>query len=488
MKFDINKIALFLCFVFSTINAFSQSADKTLEFENKRKIKGSAKIDFITDSTHSKVAILSHFEGLSIVHLLDASLNEIGQFEVATKEKAFFKAGFFKGDSLFFYFFTDTYKETVLTTCGYSVSGKVLTQINTDISFYNENALDLFVLGNELFMLTAKNGMPAFNIHSFDYRGQKKRSIAYNFNGIVSVISNQPVQGFFSLDDKRPALVKSKFEPDISSSILFKRKIYITNDSLYILANGEAAVTEVYALSLRKAGQKYRSINHPSAAGITESGGKKIKDNSFLYDGVLFYAAVNADSLRLVLHDFATGKELQSFAAGRKDTIDFKSTPILKHESSPKKNIEKLIFPGDKTSNLIDAILKNGLVIYAEDSGSFYEVMVGAYRLFSERTEMPINSVLQPNEIGQLPKTGLYDFSEEKEIIEFMTVLDKQDKSFVTNAGQFKSLQRKKAEVADKQRVNMFTLHSLKVGNHQLFVFYNSLRKHLKLFQWKDSK
>nr|WP_294906907.1 hypothetical protein [uncultured Lacibacter sp.] len=484
MKFDRKKGFFLLYIVLFTTNAFAQTIDKTLEFRKKGKIEKSLKLDFVTDSNNSKIAIITHFEKFSAIHLLDSSLNEIGQFEVQTREKSFFKGGVFSGDSLMFCFLADTYKETVLTTVYYSLSGKSLVIKNTDVTFYNENALDMFMSGGMIFLLTAKKGLPILNLHSFTSSGEKRSTKSYNFNGVVSPSTNQTVSGFFSLDERKPALIRNLFEPDFARAVKAQRKIYIANDSVYILENSNLGITEIYSFSLHQNGQKYRSIYHGSAADIIKSGGKKVKDNSFLCNNVLFYVAINADSLRFVVTDFVTGKELQSFTTGNSKAINFRNSDVARYGGNNKDIVRKLIYEKAGTLDLFHAIFRGDLVVYAEEKGNVYEVMIGAHRRYFEKDEL--NMSTRPASFGRLGfNDQIYSSSEEiEEIFEFITLIDKEHKNYVNPAvNKTKSLREIKSEKAEKKKIDMLDLQYARVGSHNIFLYYNSFRKHLKLYE-----
>ena len=80
----------------------------------------------------------------------------------------------------------------------------------------------------------------------------------------------------------------------------------------------------------------------------------------------------------------------------------------------------------------------------------------------------------------------MYSAEEKEEIFEFVTLIDKLNNTHTPSiAGKIQSLRKKKEEVAKKKKVDMFDLQYVKLSNYELFLYYNSFRKHLKLYEWK---
>jgi len=176
---------------------------------------------------------------------------------------------------------------------------------------------------------------------------------------------------------------------------------------------------------------------------------------------------------------------LQSFSAGRKDSIYFKNTALTRYGAGRKEIIEKLLFEGESTSDLFRAMLNNSLVVYGEETSAGYEVMIGAYSRYLVKNATPFPTSPIITRTGRTPAM-MYSAEEKEEIFEFVTLIDKLNNTHTPSiAGKIQSLRKKKEEVAKKKKVDMFDLQYVKLSNYELFLYYNSFRKHLKLYEWK---
>ncbi len=148
-------------------------------------------------------------------------------------------------------------------------------------------------------------------------------------------------------------------------------KIYVHNDTLFLLNNKEKQFTNVYAFDLNTRSMSARRISHQQqdANEVPEV------ENSFLLNDKLYYAAAASKRLIVQVIDFSSGKLLKEFHANADEEISFKNGEIVQ---------EGGVYGGsrelEKTKQLIRKMIAGKAVIIANtDSAGQIEISVGSY-------------------------------------------------------------------------------------------------------------
>lgn len=153
-------------------------------------------------------------------------------------------------------------------------------------------------------------------------------------------------------------------------------KIYVRNDTLYLLMNNQKAITTVYTFDLINNKMGYRFILH-------EHDDESILPsvyNSFLLHNKLYYASANTNALFLQIVDFYSGDILKEFKASSKEDITFKNTPITQ-EDALNSNREL-----GKTKQLLRKMAAGRIVITAtpdDGNNNNVQLLVGSYKEMS---------------------------------------------------------------------------------------------------------
>ncbi len=161
-------------------------------------------------------------------------------------------------------------------------------------------------------------------------------------------------------------------------------KLYLENDSVYFIMNNNDGVAAVYGFDIKKHRTFYREI---SPNNIYKSGSRSIRnnyvDNSFLFEGNLYFVSATYDNLDVSISDFNDGKLLQHVACTKTDVIPFKNTPIIQEGSSALLEFMDLGSAKpkelEKTSQLLKKMVNSTAAIEAVKDSAGISIAIGSY-------------------------------------------------------------------------------------------------------------
>lgn len=154
-----------------------------------------------------------------------------------------------------------------------------------------------------------------------------------------------------------------------------QRKLYLVHDTLFLLLNKNRGTTEIFAFDTQRKGVSIRRIKNEEIQIVEESRGLEKKsgteyvsayggytDNSYLFDGKLFFISATPDRLHISMQDFYSGAVLKKYSVDKEDTITFKNTPVIQEG-------QVYFFPSTKeltkTKQLLRKMLNGNAVIAA---------------------------------------------------------------------------------------------------------------------------
>jgi hypothetical protein len=461
-----------------------------LEFGSNYKKEEPASVDFISNTDNSIVAIVSQFTNKCKVHIVDKDFKTIVSFDMPVKEKSIYQGGLFMNDTLRFYFFTYTYKETTLTTCSYLLAQMKLTEKNTAVDLFDENILNLIVKEEKLIVFTLKNSRQAFGTYTY-VNGERRNINTYNFTGKIPGKA-KAVDEIGILGQGRPGLVKKRFEPEFGDVINRQIKTYVNYDSMHVIVNYNTGETVVYNMSVKNNGCSYRKIYHAQPE-FNETGKKLLsEDNSYLCGNKLFYFITYPDSLMLMIYDFKTGQKINTFKKYKNDTVLFKNTTLLKNGKIATRGL--LEKAADKPSDQFKLLRSGQPLVYAEETENGIEVMIGSYKIMvadgtayyssgvpSVTVSTPYGTAVTGGVSGRWMGGG---YGEEfTEHIEFITVLNKESLSHndaIQNPTS--SLRQRKVQFAGQLFKKPLELMYVKLGGKECLVYFNKKRNMYEVF------
>jgi hypothetical protein len=150
-------------------------------------------------------------------------------------------------------------------------------------------------------------------------------------------------------------------------------KIYVRNDTLFLLSNTIKSVTGVFEFDLTNNNLGFRQIAHNG--NVTKE--QPEEDNSFLLDDKLYYIAASPAALSLQVVAFYTGDILKTFRCSYDEEIRFKNTPIIQEGSYFLNTTKELA----KTKQLLRKMGSGKAVISAtrDIANRQVQILVGSY-------------------------------------------------------------------------------------------------------------
>lgn len=491
---DFYKVRVVFVLLLTLIIFTTEAQITKLEFGSGYKKQKPGKVDFISNSDNSTLAIISQYESKCKVHVVDKNFNKIASFDLPVKEKSFYQGGVFLNDTLRFYFFTSTYTETTLTTINFLLSQQKPEIKNTEVALFNENILHLIVKEDRLIVFTLKNSQESFAAYTY-VNGERKSMHTYNFTGKVPG-KIKAFDDFGIMGKTRPALVTKQFEPDFENIINQKLKTFVKQDSIHILRNSNTGETVTYNLSLKNSGCSYRVIHHAKPEYNETDKNNLSEDNSYLSGNRLFYIITYPDSLMLMVHDYNSGKKIKTFTGYKNDTISFKNTPLLNNGEVATQGIFNRTV--NKPAEQFKLLQSGRLMIYAEETADGVEVMLGSFKKYYTGGTMgspgvpgatistPYGTVSVGGSPGSMGGRGTMEVRDHIEIISVLNKDDLEHNTVIKNP--VSSIRQRKIKFAGiRFKFNMpLELMYAKCGGKEYILYYNKGDKLYEVFDFNS--
>jgi hypothetical protein len=295
--------------------------------------------------------------------------------ELFTIPRAFeekFLGGFIKGGNI--YLFMDNALKPGLHSWCYNIDSKVIIENVVPFELKNEKIINRISSNNHFFYFTLNKKTSEFIIYKFNNE-RYYDTTRYPFDPEVwddlKSIKRELVFGKRKISIER-ADMEGECDIKIAQN---SKKLYVHNDTLFLLLNNVKNVTTVYAFDLINNKMDHRIILHKNDDSLSDP----FVYNSFLLRNNLYYASASNNNLFLQIVDFYTGNILKEFKANRNEEISFKNSSITQQgDAIGTGNVREL----GKTKQLLRKLTNGSLVITAtpNDLKNEVELLVGSYK------------------------------------------------------------------------------------------------------------
>jgi hypothetical protein len=276
------------------------------------------------------------------------------------KKKEKFVGGYIKGDKIFL--LLDNATDPGLHSITYYFKSNSFTENTFPFAITKERILGRLSEGEQFFYLTVSKSSPEIVIYRFNNEEHYEIHRYPISSGLEEKISRKS----FSLIH----IVENSLVPPAISAIPYKS--FLQNDTLRFVSNQTPFITDIYEFDLASDYSKYIFFDHEKLYSEEES-----TDISFLYKNNLYYAAANADSLKIEIVDIHNNAVVKKYAASKEGAIDFKNTPVIK-EGGYFGSTRQL----EKTSQLLHKMLQGhiALSVTPDSVQEQVKMTVGAYQ------------------------------------------------------------------------------------------------------------
>ncbi|HYF29553.1 MAG TPA: hypothetical protein VD993_00390 [Chitinophagaceae bacterium] len=238
-----------------------------------------------------------------------------------------------------------------------------------------EKIIDRISCGDHFLYFTANKKTSEFIIHDFTSESKFTTTRHAFDEGWWQDLTR--ARGFSRAID----VEKIDFEGDCSVEVAAtSNKIYVRNDSLFLLMNAQNGITRIFSFDLPGQTVAQRTVTHAVPA-MTPGKPGAFADNSYLLKDKLYYVYATLDSLGLEVIDFNTGKTLRSYRTGRGEDIPFKNTALMQEGGAYSSNAKREL---DKTRQLLRKMVTGDAVVVATlNSKGQVALTIGSYKKIS---------------------------------------------------------------------------------------------------------
>ncbi|MCB0473944.1 MAG: hypothetical protein KDC56_12865 [Flavobacteriaceae bacterium] len=266
----------------------------------------------------------------------------------------------------------------------FSYSGHQSTLNDLDLDFKNEVYIQSINHNNKIYLFTVTKKSSIINIYSIDNKGlTSKKTLNFNNKKFIdfknkevtlyqlllpnnSILKGKPLIG--SSKD-RAQIVKINndiINPiDITSSL---SKFYVQNNTAFLTFDENKDFTQLISIDLSSFENNSLQIKKPFF-DIEEN---HKKTNSFLLDNNIFMISSTKDAVTFVVKDIKDNAQIAQFTSLKKDTIDFKNSPIIQVGGYYDKYREF-----ENTQKFLRKIFFGDVGISAYKSDNTYQVFIG---------------------------------------------------------------------------------------------------------------
>lgn len=203
----------------------------------------------------------------------------------------------------------------------YYLETKTSKALNFDLPPNNEYIITTFQKNNNFYMLSKETNQQHLLLYEFN--NGKAEVKMFDLSGIQFQNEEGQNLSFSTVIRYYPI---EKMDPDNFNTLdktIKKTKMYVLDNHILLTFDYSLKKTQVLDLNLASVNITEKNFNQP----ITKNPSKT--SNSFLHENKLWQIKAGKEELLFEIKDFDSGKTLKSVAVSKKDTIDFKNSPLF---------------------------------------------------------------------------------------------------------------------------------------------------------------
>jgi hypothetical protein len=353
-------LILLFSFLYFAVTAQQKKAEQYIGWKS-----GKVQLHTITNKQLSCTFMLNADSIKALV--FDNNSKLVQQFTVSKKNNEKFLGGFIKNNSV--HLFMDNASSPGLHSWLFNMADKSIKENTVPFEINKEKIIGRLSSSEHFFYFTISKKSPEFVLYNFTnelhYDILRYTVAADTWDKMRE--NNLSRNSSFTIEK-----VDTEGECDVEIA-QSPNKIYVRNDTLFLLSNAIKSVTGIFEFDLTNNNLGFRQIAH-NDNGIKE---QPEEDNSFLLDKKLYYVAANPATLSLQVLDFYSGDILKTFRCNYDEDISFKNTPIIQEGSYFLKITKELT----KTKQLLRKMSNGKAIITAtrDITNRQVQVLVGSY-------------------------------------------------------------------------------------------------------------
>lgn len=314
------KLLLLLCVFYNTVllsqtilNSFALNLDRPLEngqILNIEDVKTNDIYVFASDKEY--INILKYNKSLFLKSQFKDSIKNI-------RERTLIGYSISDDGSPLLYWATNNLRN--IRIIKYYLETNTSKSLNFDLPPNTEYIITTFQKNNMFYMLcketnkqhlllyefnNGKAEVKMFDLSAILFQNDKGQNLSFKTVIRYYPIEKMDLENFNSLD-----------------KTVNKTKMYVLNDHIFLTFDYSLKKTYVLDLNLITTDVTEKNFNQP----ITKNPSKT--SNSFFYENKLLQIKAGKEELLFDIKDFDSGKTLKSVAVSKKDTIDFKNSPLF---------------------------------------------------------------------------------------------------------------------------------------------------------------
>lgn len=314
------KIVLFLVLLHNSI-LLSQTVLNSFPLNLSNPLENGQSLNIEDVKTNEIYVFASDNSNINILKY-NKSLFLRGQFTDSIKSA---KNGILLGSSLSedgnpsLYWSSPDYKN--LKIIKYYFDTKASKTLSFDFGSYNSYVISHFQKDNSFYVLAKEIKEP--HLLLFIFNNGKCEIKMFDFSGILFQNKNDQRFSFSTILQYFPIekMEHDNFNP-LDKSVS-KNKMYVLDNHILLTLDYNTKKTQVLDLNLETQEVTEKNYDQPISKKPSKT------SNSFYNDNKLFQISTNNDEFLFDVKDLSTGKSVKTVSISKKDTINFKNSPLF---------------------------------------------------------------------------------------------------------------------------------------------------------------
>ncbi len=281
-------------------------------------------------------------------------------------------------DNIYSCLFTND-KNTKYAILQFDINSKFGKQKELSFKLKKEKYLETVIYNNQIYLISISKRSSDLNIYKFDENfSPEKHTISLKQIEYISSKSSGFKRTAYTMMDSsedpfRPYVSLTKIEPrnpNIIETTSKPVKLYQNDNIITLSFDNSNKETKLCYINLDTFTLDYKAYNKPTA---TEKG--YTKSNSYIFDNKLFQIASSSEKMKFTILDLTTEKMIKEYSVTKKDSINFKNSPIIQEKGIGIFGEE--VREMEKTSKYLRKISSADLGISVYKVGDEYNIILG---------------------------------------------------------------------------------------------------------------
>lgn len=314
------QIFLFLSLLFNTV-LLSQTVLTSYPLDLKTKKEKSEILNAENVVTHDVFVFIATSDSLSILNYNSALFlkQKIVTTRQFTENKSLIGCSFSEDGNPTLYWFSPVEKSIILVK--YYLENNTNRALKFQIPLKEKSLLTYYQKDNKFYLLMNDHAKQGIIVFIFKNGTAEEKYLDFSRFAFRDRKTQQKTLNQILMENPIEKMDSGEYNP--LDKVTAKSKLYTLPNRLILTLDQSLRKTQFFDINLDNLEIKEKTFLQPTAQ-------KNLKNsNSYYHENKLYQISSNNEQLLLDIKDYESGESLKTFIVSKKDTIQFKNSPLL---------------------------------------------------------------------------------------------------------------------------------------------------------------